>query len=198
MTGPIGYVRSLRILLKKSFLGDERNFLGPLMRFARGDVRDHIASHKNDHGPSYRRYRALQRQRRLKINFCEIFGVVRFSTFATLSARTGPPTMSAVRSLGGKRTWCGHPIPVAIDPKRASAHRGGPAPAIRRRAATSQLISVSPAGVPAGTSPRISTRPMSIRILRSSGLTGIISVRWLFMSCNVQRRRTASLSSKTG
>jgi hypothetical protein len=25
-------------VLKKSFLGDERNFLGPLMRFARGDV----------------------------------------------------------------------------------------------------------------------------------------------------------------
>ena len=32
--------------VKKSFLGDERNFLGPLMRFARGDVRDHIVSHK--------------------------------------------------------------------------------------------------------------------------------------------------------
>jgi hypothetical protein len=31
------------------------------MRFARGDVRVHIVSHKNDHGPSYRRYRALQR-----------------------------------------------------------------------------------------------------------------------------------------
>jgi hypothetical protein len=29
-------------VLKKSFLADERNFLGPLMRFARGDVRDHI------------------------------------------------------------------------------------------------------------------------------------------------------------
>ena len=28
----------------------------PLMRFARGDVRDHIVSHQNDHGASYRRY----------------------------------------------------------------------------------------------------------------------------------------------
>jgi hypothetical protein len=28
------------ILLQKSFGGDERNFLGPLMRFTRGDVRD--------------------------------------------------------------------------------------------------------------------------------------------------------------
>jgi hypothetical protein len=26
------------------------------MRFARGDMRDHIVSHKNDHGPSHRRY----------------------------------------------------------------------------------------------------------------------------------------------
>jgi hypothetical protein len=34
------------IVLKKSFWGDERNFLGPLMPFARGDVRDHIVSHK--------------------------------------------------------------------------------------------------------------------------------------------------------
>ena len=39
------------ILLQKSFWGDERNFLEPLMRFARGDVRDHIVSSKIDHGP---------------------------------------------------------------------------------------------------------------------------------------------------
>jgi hypothetical protein len=31
------------------------------MRFERGDVRDHIVLHKNDHGPSYRPYRPLQR-----------------------------------------------------------------------------------------------------------------------------------------
>src|ERR1700676_4170650 len=49
------------IVLQKSFLADERNFLGPLMRFVRGDVRDHIVSHKNDHGFSYQPYRALQR-----------------------------------------------------------------------------------------------------------------------------------------
>jgi hypothetical protein len=50
-----------QIVLKKSFLGDEQNFLGPLMRLASGDVRDHIVSHKNDHGPPYRRYGALLR-----------------------------------------------------------------------------------------------------------------------------------------
>jgi hypothetical protein len=64
------------IVLKKSFLGDERNFKGPLMHFAGGDVGDQLVSQKMDHRPSYRRCGALQRQRRLKINFREIFGVV--------------------------------------------------------------------------------------------------------------------------
>ena len=67
-------------------IGDERNFLGPLMRFGCGDVRDLIVSHKTDHGPAHRRYGALQQWRCLKICFREIFGVVRFSTFATISA----------------------------------------------------------------------------------------------------------------
>ena len=43
------------ILLKKSFSVGGRNFLAPLARFARGDVRDHIVSHENDHQPSYPR-----------------------------------------------------------------------------------------------------------------------------------------------
>jgi hypothetical protein len=75
-----------QILLQKSFWGDERNFLEPLMRFTSGNVRDHIVSHKNDHGASYRRYAAFQWRSRLKIGFCEIFGIAQFSTFATLSA----------------------------------------------------------------------------------------------------------------
>jgi hypothetical protein len=41
-----------QIVLKKSFSPDERNFLGPLMRFVRGEVRDLIVSPKNGHGPS--------------------------------------------------------------------------------------------------------------------------------------------------
>jgi hypothetical protein len=73
------------IVLKKSFWSDDQNFSGLLMRFADGDMRDHIVSHKNDHGASYERYGVLQRWSRLKISFCEIFGVVQFSTFATLS-----------------------------------------------------------------------------------------------------------------
>jgi hypothetical protein len=76
-------------IVAKVFWGDDRNFLGPLMRFAYDDMRDHIVSHKNDHGASYGRYGVLQWQSRLKISVCEIFEVVQFSTFATISARTG-------------------------------------------------------------------------------------------------------------
>ena len=47
-------------MVLKSFWGDDQNFSGPLMRFARGDMRDHIVSHKNDHGASYGRYAVLQ------------------------------------------------------------------------------------------------------------------------------------------
>jgi hypothetical protein len=43
--------RLWRILLKKSFRGGDQKFLEPLMRLARGDVRDQIASSKIDHGP---------------------------------------------------------------------------------------------------------------------------------------------------
>jgi hypothetical protein len=41
--------------LQKSFWGVERKFLEPLVRFTRGDVRDHIGSPKIDHGPPQRR-----------------------------------------------------------------------------------------------------------------------------------------------
>jgi hypothetical protein len=40
-----------QILLKKSFRGDERKSLEPLMRFTRGDMADHIVSSKIDHRP---------------------------------------------------------------------------------------------------------------------------------------------------
>src|SRR5882672_5323617 len=56
------------------------------MRFTRGAVRDHIVSSKIDHGPPWWRGKATQQQRSPKIDFREIFRVVRFSTFATISA----------------------------------------------------------------------------------------------------------------
>ena len=39
------------------------------MRFACGDVRDLIVSHKTNHGPAHRRYRALQQWRCLNMAF---------------------------------------------------------------------------------------------------------------------------------
>jgi hypothetical protein len=87
------------VLKKSFFLADQRNFLGPLMRFAFGDVRDHIVSHKSDQGASCGRYAVLQWRSRPKISFCKIFGVVQFSTFATLSTHNGlwPPARETTR-----------------------------------------------------------------------------------------------------
>jgi hypothetical protein len=38
-------------IVAKVFRGADRKFLEPLVRFMRGDVRDHIGSSKIDHGP---------------------------------------------------------------------------------------------------------------------------------------------------
>jgi hypothetical protein len=81
--------RKWPMLSKKSFAGIYENFLKLLMRSMRDDVRDHIASQKNDHGLSYRHYKASQRRSSPKITICEIFGVVRFSTFSTASVKVG-------------------------------------------------------------------------------------------------------------
>jgi hypothetical protein len=45
-------VRFWQMLLQKLFWGEEQKFPEALMRFTRGDVRDHIVSPKIDHGPS--------------------------------------------------------------------------------------------------------------------------------------------------
>ena len=90
------------IPLQKSFRGDERNFLELLMRFVHSDVRDHIVSLKNDHGTSYRRYRASQPQSRPKNQHLRDFDVVRFSTFATLPARSRHVAMSDLSPHGGE------------------------------------------------------------------------------------------------
>ena len=58
------------------------------MRFSRSDVRDHIVSSKIDHVPPQWRWQAMQQQRCLEIDFREIFWVVRFSTFATISTHS--------------------------------------------------------------------------------------------------------------
>jgi hypothetical protein len=45
------HVSKVPILLQKSFRGGERKFLEPLMRFTRGEVRDHIVASKIDYAP---------------------------------------------------------------------------------------------------------------------------------------------------
>jgi hypothetical protein len=77
------------ILLKKSFGGSERNFLGPLMRFMSSDVRDRVACQKIDHGASYRYCEGLKSWSRPEIKFRESFDAVRFSTFSTVSTHLG-------------------------------------------------------------------------------------------------------------
>jgi hypothetical protein len=52
------------------------------MRCERDDVRDHIVCRKNDYEPSYALYGASERWKSPKIDFREIFGDDRFSTFA--------------------------------------------------------------------------------------------------------------------
>ena len=77
------------MLSKKSFGDNKRNFLKLLMRFVRSDVRDHIASQKNDHD-----LRIDTKEHRNG----EIFGVVRFSTFSTASTQLGSrPSPAAAR-----------------------------------------------------------------------------------------------------
>ena len=63
------------------------------MRFIRGDVVPHVVSQKGDHGASYRHCEAAQSWSRPKIKLSEIFDVVRFSTFSTVSTHdvTSPP-----------------------------------------------------------------------------------------------------------
>lgn len=46
------------------------------MRFVRNDVRDLVASQKNDHGRSYQRYGPSQLWRCPKVSICEIFEVI--------------------------------------------------------------------------------------------------------------------------
>src|SRR6266404_5574858 len=60
------------MLSKKSYLADERNFLAPLVRPTRGDVRDHIDSHKSDRRSSYLSYRGLQRRKQRKTDLREM------------------------------------------------------------------------------------------------------------------------------
>jgi hypothetical protein len=95
--------RCWRILLKKSFVGSSRKVLEPLMRFVHDDVRDLVASQKNDHGLRIGATAHPNGEVVSKISICEIFGVVRFSTFSTASGANLPfEPSSAVGCLKDK------------------------------------------------------------------------------------------------
>jgi len=117
------------------------------MPFARGDMRDHIVSHKNDRGASYWHYAVLQWWCRLKISFCEIFGVVQFSTFATLSPyeRT-----SSVRSISSEKCQEGTFGQALLYISELMATQIAPAGALPPEVASSQR---SAAGRPSWRSP---------------------------------------------
>ena len=100
----VRYVRNVPILLKKSFLADERNFSAPLVRPARGDVGDHIDSYKSDRRSSYLSYSGLQRRKQRNTDLREIFGAAQFSTFSTVSARSGL-LRRVMHPLGHQAAW---------------------------------------------------------------------------------------------
>ena len=63
----------------------------------------HIVSHKNDHGASYRRYGVLPWRSRLTIDFCEIFDVVRFSTYYPQQQTSAQASQLPTWTLNGHR-----------------------------------------------------------------------------------------------
>src|SRR5436309_3426345 len=65
------------------------------MRFARDDMKGPDRFAPKRPGSFVSALRSIAGPRRPKINFCEIFDAVRFSTFATISARTEVGTFSA-------------------------------------------------------------------------------------------------------
>src|SRR5258707_10508701 len=97
------------------------------MRFACGDMRDHIVSYQNDHRPSYWRRRALRQQARLRIDFSEILRVVRFSTFATISVNTGSGLYYSITSSARASSDGGTSRPSAFAALRlmTSSNLGG-------------------------------------------------------------------------
>src|SRR5258707_15571907 len=71
-----------------------RNFIANKEVGTKSDIHENVISpgvivpwHFHETEEVIRRCKALQRSRRLKISFCEIFGIVRFSTFAIISAQ---------------------------------------------------------------------------------------------------------------
>jgi hypothetical protein len=77
------------------------------MGFVRSDVGDLIAPQKNDHGPSYRHYRASQRRGSPKFTICEIFGVVSiFDFFDSIGQKRKSRGLNKAPANSGRRLIC--------------------------------------------------------------------------------------------
>src|SRR6202043_3682627 len=79
------HVANVPIVLKKSFLTDGKNFSDPLVRSARGDVREPHRSSLNRPSAATSILQALQQRKHRRVDLREIFGALRFSTFSTVS-----------------------------------------------------------------------------------------------------------------
>jgi hypothetical protein len=93
-----GDFRSWQILLQKSFWGEERKFLEPLMRFASGDLGDHIVPSKIDQDlPTGAEKRRSSRkiQRSTFARFLGLFDFRLLQEYGTKRTCWGRLTMSA-------------------------------------------------------------------------------------------------------
>jgi hypothetical protein len=94
-------VGSWQIMLKKSSRGDGRNFPGPLTRVVRSGVREPRCFSKKRPRSLVSALQGIAAAESSKNQLWRDFGFFRFSGFSTVSARNGPPAMSAVWSLSG-------------------------------------------------------------------------------------------------
>src|SRR6266478_773809 len=93
------------------------------MRFACGDMRDHIVSYQNDHRPSSWRRRALRQQARLRIDFSEIPGSYDFRLLQQYRHKADIGDLPDVRFAPEAAV---HPesLSVRSDNKKTKGHAG--------------------------------------------------------------------------
>src|SRR6476620_8486534 len=98
-------ISSWQIVLKKSDFTSDQNFAKALVRSSPIYVGDHVTNAIANGLPLQALYRAPRFRRSASTGVPRVFDVTSSLSFSTVSALSGPPAMSAVRSLSeGKRT----------------------------------------------------------------------------------------------
>src|SRR4030081_3030863 len=96
-----GSTSAMADIVEEVFFAGQRNFSGPLMRFACGGVRDLIVSHRNDQGSPYWRFgAAAPRGARLR--------PTGFGEAALLASRAKAVPGYRVKTFQGDRVCRGH------------------------------------------------------------------------------------------